>query len=39
RRVVAATAGRSLAVNRAIIRNNAALAARLAVALSAARRS
>lgn len=37
-RVVAATSGRSLAVNRAIIQNNAALAARLAVALSQARR-
>jgi pseudouridine-5'-phosphate glycosidase len=37
-RVVAATGGRSLAVNRAIIRGNAALAARLATALSAARR-
>lgn len=33
-----ATAGRSLAVNRAIIRNNAALAARLAVADTALRR-
>ena len=37
-RVVAATAGRSLAVNQAIIRNNAALAARLAAALARARR-
>lgn len=33
-----ATAGRSLAVNQAIIRNNAALAARLAVADTALRR-